>query len=122
MKLLPKAFLLAVSLTPHFAHANQVLRDFPNKDENQNLENTDVTASEQGRLPNDILITQRIRQALVKDKKLSTYGKNVKIITINGRVTLKGPVDSTIEEASILQKARAVAGKSSIVNQLSIPK
>ena len=81
-----------------------------------------VTADQQGNSPEDIRITQRIRQELMKDGKLSTYAQNVKIITISGRVTLKGPVGSAAEEAAVLQKARAVAGKSSIVNQLSVVK
>ena len=55
------------------------------------------------------------------DKTLSTYAHNVKIISQNGIVTLKGPVRSDDEVRSIMAKAVEVAGGSDkVVNQMSV--
>jgi len=54
------------------------------------------TADQQKNNPSDRDITQQVRQAIIKDKSLSTYAHNVKVITQNGQVTLKGPVQSTV--------------------------
>lgn len=68
----------------------------------------------------DRTITQKIRQALVDDSSLSTYAKNVKIITINGVVTLRGPVNSEREKLDISRKAQAVSGVRNVDNELEI--
>jgi osmotically-inducible protein OsmY len=65
-------------------------------------------------------IMQKIRKALVADKTLSTYGKNVKIISRHGKVTLKGPVHTEDESKSIEAKAVEVAGAGNVTNQLAI--
>jgi osmotically-inducible protein OsmY len=49
------------------------------------------TADQQKENRSDLGITQQIRQSVMKDKSLSTYAHNVKIITKDGQVTLKGP-------------------------------
>jgi hypothetical protein len=58
------------------------------------------TADQQKNKTSDRDMSQQIRKAIVKDKSLSTYAHNVKIITQNGQVTLKGPVRSDDEKAS----------------------
>lgn len=60
------------------------------------------TADQQKENKSDREIAKEIRQSIVKDKSLSTYGHNVKIIVQNGVVTLKGPVRSD-EDGNILQ-------------------
>jgi hyperosmotically inducible periplasmic protein len=65
-------------------------------------------------------ITQQIRQSIMADKSLSTYAHNVKIITQNGQVTLKGPVRSEDEKQAIASKATAVAGENKVTDDLSI--
>jgi osmotically-inducible protein OsmY len=55
---------------------------------------TQVTAFDQGNSEADRKISASIRKALVDDDSLSTNAHNVKIITIGGVVTLRGPVDS----------------------------
>jgi hyperosmotically inducible periplasmic protein len=57
----------------------------------------------------DVETTQRIRHALMADGTLSTTAKNIKIITVNGTVTLRGPVETVSEQASILKKATSLA-------------
>lgn len=78
------------------------------------------TADQQKENQSDREITRQIRQAVVKDESLSTYAHNVKIITQNGEVTLKGPVRSEDEKRTIEAKAAEVAGENKVVNQLDI--
>jgi osmotically-inducible protein OsmY len=56
----------------------------------------------------------------MKDKSLSTYAHNVKIITQNGQVTLKGPVRSEDEKKTVETKATEVAGENAVTSQLDI--
>jgi hyperosmotically inducible protein len=70
-----------------------------------------MTADQQSENSADRDMTQQIRKALISDKSLSSYGHNVKIITVNGSVTLKGPVRSQEEKQLIESKAASVSGK-----------
>jgi hyperosmotically inducible protein len=79
-----------------------------------------VTAQQQGANPADRETTKQIRSALMKDKTLSTYAHNIKIITRDGKVTLKGPVRTEDEKASIGAKAAAVAGDDNVTNKLTV--
>jgi osmotically-inducible protein OsmY len=56
----------------------------------------------------------------MNDKSLSTYAHNVKIITQNGQVTLKGPVRSEDEKKTVETKATEVAGENKVTSQLDI--
>jgi osmotically-inducible protein OsmY len=78
------------------------------------------TADQQKMSPADRAITQKIRQAIMADKELSAYGHNVKVITQDGKVTLKGPVRSDDEKANIATKAITVAGSGNVDNQLDV--
>jgi hyperosmotically inducible periplasmic protein len=62
----------------------------------------------------------RSDQDIMKDKSLSTYAHNVKIITQNGQVTLKGPVRSEDEKKTVETKAIEVAGENKVTSQLDI--
>jgi hyperosmotically inducible protein len=80
-----------------------------------------TTAEQQSEATSDRMLTKKIRQALIADKTLSTYGHNVKIITQNGTVTLKGPVHSEDEKQNIASKAaEIVGGPDKVTNQLTI--
>jgi len=78
------------------------------------------TADQQKMNPADRETTKKIRSALMDDKSLSTYAHNIKIITTDGMVTLKGPVRSEEEKSSIEAKARQVAGDSNVTNNLTV--
>jgi osmotically-inducible protein OsmY len=78
------------------------------------------TADEQKESQSDREITRRIRQSVVKDESLSTYAHNVKIITQDGHVTLKGPVRSDSEKRTIEGKAAEVAGQNKVTNELAV--
>ena len=56
----------------------------------------------------------------MKDKSLSTYAHNVKVITQNGQVTLKGPVRSEDEKKTVEAKAAEVAGENKVTSELDI--
>jgi hyperosmotically inducible protein len=86
----------------------------------QNKDQTSPTADDQKMNPADRTITQKIRKALHDDSALSTYAHNIKIITQDGKVTLRGPVRSEDEKASIEAKAVAVAGVGNVTNQLEV--
>lgn len=79
-----------------------------------------LTAGDQSESKADRTLTRRIRQAVMADDSLSTNAHNVKIITINGVVTLRGPVKSAKEKANIDAKARHLAGETKVKNQLEI--
>jgi hyperosmotically inducible protein len=79
-----------------------------------------LTAGDQSNSASDLEITRRIRETVVEDDSLSFTAKNVKIITIGGRVTLRGPVNNEAERTTIEKKALAVAGAGQVVNQLEI--
>ncbi|MES1176030.1 MAG: BON domain-containing protein [Myxococcales bacterium] len=79
-----------------------------------------LTPMDQGPSESDRKITQLIRQSVVKDSSLSFTAKNVKIITIGGKVTLRGPVKTDAERSAIEAQAKNVAGVSQVDNQLEV--
>jgi hyperosmotically inducible protein len=80
-----------------------------------------VTADQQKSNATDMKLSKTIRQSIIADKSLSTYAHNVKIISQNGVVTLKGPVKSETEKAAVIAKAVAATGDTSkVTDQISI--
>ena len=78
------------------------------------------TSGDQSNSSADLKTTQTIRQALMKDGELSTTAKNIKVITANGQVTLRGPVKTAQEKARVDQLARSAAGGAQIDDQLEV--
>ena len=78
------------------------------------------TADQQKENRSDRDLTKQIRRALVKDKSLSTYAHNVKIISRDGKVTLKGPVRSEDEKQAVEAKAIEVAGQGNVTNDIHV--
>jgi hyperosmotically inducible protein len=111
-------FLLALSL-PGITQARQDAQQTPpdntkmNKDQGNTADQQKTNSSDQG-------ITQKIRRSIIEDKSLSTYAHNVKIITQNGTVTLKGPVRSEDEKSNIEAKAAAVAGQDNVHSEIEV--
>jgi len=68
----------------------------------------------------DLALTQQIRKSVMADKSLSTYAHNVKIVAVNGNVTLNGVVHTQQEKDAIEAKAQAATGNGSIVNNLKV--
>ena len=78
------------------------------------------TADQQKNNKSDVEMTRDIRRSIVADKSLSVYAHNVKVITQNGVVTLKGPVRSEEEKKTIETKAIEVAGAGHVTADMSI--
>jgi osmotically-inducible protein OsmY len=83
-------------------------------------EDRTVTPMDQSNKQEDIDVTASIRRALMDDGKLSTNARNVKIITRDGVVTLRGPVENEQEKVTIARTAQSVAGVRRVDNQLEI--
>jgi hyperosmotically inducible protein len=80
-----------------------------------------TTADQQSEASSDRMLTQKIRKAIMADKSLSMYGHNVKIITKDGAVTLKGPVNTDDEKQAIGSIAANAAGSpDKITNDLTV--
>ena len=86
----------------------------------KNKDQTAPTADQQKVNPTDRVITQKIRKAVHDDTSLSTYAHNIKIITQDGKVTLRGPVRSEDEKNNLQAKAVTVAGQENVSKQLEI--
>lgn len=78
------------------------------------------TSGDQSESSEDIKTTAAIRRAIVADDSLSMTATNVKIITADGKVTLRGPVKTAAEKTKIAQLAQKEAGKATIDNQLEV--
>jgi hyperosmotically inducible protein len=79
------------------------------------------TADQQKTNATDQELTRKIRRSIMADKSLSSYAYNVKIISQNGAVTLKGPVKSDDEKNAVVAKAVAVAGSADkVTDQVSV--
>ena len=79
-----------------------------------------MTAGEQSSATNDVALTRNIRRAVIRDHSLSMLAHNVKIVSANGNVTLRGPVNSEAEKVAIASKAKALAGAGNVDNQLEV--
>jgi hyperosmotically inducible periplasmic protein len=79
-----------------------------------------TTADQQTNSPADRELVQKIRQSIASDKSLSTNAHNVKVIVRNGKVTLKGPVETDEEKQNIVGKAADLAGAENVTNKLTV--
>ena len=115
--LLASAAVLLVATAVPPAHAGDA------DDTGRNVRDRDPgspTAGTQSNDHEDLRVTQEIRRAVTQDRNLSTDAHNVKIITNDGVVTLRGPVASADEKAGIEAKAKQVSGVKRIDNQLEV--
>ncbi len=78
------------------------------------------TAQNQPNAKSDRLTTANVRKAIMADKDLSTYAHNVKIVTVNGAVTLKGPVQSDDEKQKVAADAASAVPGANVDNQLTV--
>ncbi len=116
-------FLLCLSASGLvFAQSTDPQTKPDNSKINQRDRNADeATADQQKMNPADRDLTARIRKDIMADKTLSTYAHNVKVISQDGMVTLKGPVRSDEEMRTILAKAaEAAGGKEKVNNEMSV--
>ncbi|MBU5636784.1 BON domain-containing protein [Geomonas sp. Red69] len=121
--LLAATLSTAIALgAPHVLQAAQDKNDTTKADNTRKNreENKGATADQQKENKTDREITREIRRTVVKDKSLSITAHNVKIITKDGRVILKGPVKSEDEKKAVEKAAVAVVGKGKVSNELEV--
>jgi hyperosmotically inducible protein len=118
--ILALACLSAVSLAASAADDNEKTKPDNTAVNERDRSGDTQTSGDQSNSSADLKITQAIRQALMKDSELSTTAKNVKIITTNGQVTLRGPVKNAQEKAKIDQLAKSAANGAKIDDQLEV--
>ena len=111
-------FCLSLMATPISLHQDS--QQTPPDNTKTNKDQASPNADQQKRNATDSAITHRIRKAIHEDASLSTYAHNIKIITQDGKVTLRGPVRSEDEKSNLEAKAVSVAGKENVTNQLEV--
>jgi len=116
------AVLWIALITSPFANAQTAKPQTPAPDNTKTnkTENAKPTADQQKQNQSDVETTREIRQLITKDKALSTYAKNIKIVSQNGNVTLTGPVRTEEEKKSVEAKAVQVAGTGHVKNQIQL--
>ena len=82
-------------------------------------DNQTMTPLDQSNDPDDVKVTREIRKALVADDALSTTAKNIKIITVHGKVILRGPV-ANVQEKTQIEKTAQQFTKQHVDNQLEV--
>ncbi len=120
MKRTLATFTAATSLLC-FAAAQDKAKEPDNSGKNErDKSGATVTPGDQSNAPEDVKMTQDIRRMVMDDKGLSMTAKNVKIITIAGKVTLRGPVNTAAEKEAIANHAKMVAGKTAVTDELEV--
>jgi hyperosmotically inducible protein len=120
-RLLSGAALASVLLTPVASRGQDPNTATTTPDNSATNKAQKNTADQQSEATSDRMLTKKVRQALIADKSLSTYGHNVKIITKDGSVTLKGPVHSEEEKQTIVSKTESIVGSPNrVTNQLTV--
>jgi osmotically-inducible protein OsmY len=120
-------FLAAVSLSavgtasadhnvPIYLAADNALENTQRNARDEN--GTTLTPEDQNETEGDINITADIRKSVVNDSNLSVNAQNIKIITRNGKVTLRGTVESTTESTKLQQIAIQTPGVLGVDNQI----
>lgn len=81
-----------------------------------------LTADQQGQSENDLELTRKIRKSLTGDSSLSTYAKNIKIISREGKVLLRGPVNTAEEKTKVENFAATIAGAAKVTSEIEVMK
>jgi osmotically-inducible protein OsmY len=109
----------AYRIEPYFNPDATAERDSTARDVRDRANGT-LTPLDQGNSQADIHTTARIREEIIADSGMSMNGKNVKIITMNGHVTLRGPVNTEDEKRQIGDIANRIAQSRNVDNQLEV--
>jgi hyperosmotically inducible protein len=115
--------LIGLLVGPLFAQqaAPQSNPSSDNTKMNQRDRKTSEPTADQGKnASSDREMMSKIRRAVVADKSLSTYARNIKIISQGGKVTLKGPVHTEDEKKAIEAKAAEIAGAGNVTNDITV--
>jgi hyperosmotically inducible periplasmic protein len=124
-------FSLVFAASSHKAHAvdadvvntNQAAGTRPDnsKINVRDRNNANVLPGDQKGNKQDLDVTTRVRRSLVNHtNNLSTAARNIKVVTVNGKVTLRGPVKTEEEKSKIDAMAKQVAGEANVDDQLEV--
>ncbi len=94
--------------------------DTDNTGRNERDRDDSLTPIDQGNTPAEIVITASIRKDVMEEPSLSFTAKNIKVVTIGNRVTLRGPVATEAEKSLIEAMALRTTGVGHIDNQLEV--
>ena len=109
----------AYRVEPYFA--TDATSDADNTRQNvRDRDSRTLTPLDQGNSPADMTITSEIRKGILADKNMSINARNVKVITVNGQVTLRGPVNTSEEKRGIEAIANDIARPGNVNNQLEV--
>src|SRR5204863_8823455 len=103
--LLALACLSALSLAA-FAADNEKAKPDNTATNERDRSGETQTSGDQSNSSAELKITQNTRRALMKERELSTMAKNIKVVTANDQIMLRGPVKTTQEKAKVDQIAR----------------
>jgi osmotically-inducible protein OsmY len=118
-----KTMFLVCALTGLLASAPAIADQYQADNTEKNVRDRGddtLTPTDQGNSAADTELTAKIRKAILADDAMSTQAQNVKIITIDGAVTLRGPVKNASEKAAVVAKAKKIAGANRVDDQLEI--
>jgi hyperosmotically inducible protein len=108
--------VLAEESAEKFANSQQQAPD--NTSKNKRDKRLDkVTPENQALIKSDVTLTREVRKAIMHEKGMSIDAQNVKIITKDGVMTLRGPVNTQAEK-DLIGKFAQESGAKEITNQL----
>ncbi|MBI3867827.1 MAG: PRC-barrel domain-containing protein [Verrucomicrobia bacterium] len=79
-----------------------------------------LTPLDQGGNKADLETTRKIRKDILARDGLSRNARNIKIITMNGQVTLRGPVNTAGEKQIVEEIANQAVPRNSVVSQIEV--
>jgi sporulation protein YlmC with PRC-barrel domain len=109
----------AYKVEPYFASSATTDPDNTARNVRDRNDST-ITPLDQGNSKADVDTTAQIRKEIVAGKNMSVNAKNVKIITKDGQVTLRGPVNTAEEKRLIGEIADRIARSGNVDNQLEV--
>jgi hyperosmotically inducible protein len=112
--------VIAIGVIPTYAQSSPNPAADNSAQNQTDRNNNTLTPVDQSNKPEDLNITRQLRKSIVDDKSLSTNAKNIKIITVDGKVTLRGPVSNEQERANIAARAGQIAGASNVNDELQV--
>jgi len=110
---------IATEIEPYFA--TDTTTDADNTRINvRDRQDQTLTPLNQGNSKADVATTAQIRKEILAAKNMSVNAQNVKIITIDGQVTLRGPVNTAEEKRLIREIADRSTHSGDVDNQLEV--
>lgn len=111
------AFVTSCTSSPQNPPRSDYRGDYLSEDSEMQYDNR-IDPTSQSENTDDRMITQAVRKALIDDGSLSSNAKNVKVITINKEVTLRGPVNNSGEKDRVVKIVKQVSGVKKVNDEI----